>query len=276
MMIVCSVIAICINGCDKTTGPTGPSLGNGLSSNRTTFSLRLFQEDTCSISGGTGRYVVSGKPDSTIVIYFFYDSKLTVVGFGAGFTSITISDDSNHTVTIPINIVAPAGKISFDATEGSFSVNGSPEALKTRSGEGCGAVHLQGNEKIQQISIIGYKFYSYFDAGKVFVELNDTAGVTRRTYTIGQNATAGYLLYGKAFSEPLSDTLTSGSVVISSITNETIKGTFSGSGKNVNTGQLISITNGSFDCPLFGVSVYFTTESVSPKNFFSNLNKLKK
>ncbi len=276
MIIVCSVIVLYINGCDKTTGPTGPSLSNGLSSNRTTFSLRLLQEDTCSISGGTGRYVVSSKPDSTVVEYDFFLSKLRVRAMSAGYTSITISDDSNHSVIIPINVVVPPGKISFESTEGSFSANGSID-VEILAGEGCGALGYKLNNKLQFALILGYKFYSANDAGIVLISLNDTAGVTARHYTIGKNLTVEYIPHGMNTSTVTSyDSLTSGSISISLLTDENIKGTFSGNGKNTTTGQAISITNGSFDCPLFAEEIYITTNSIPSKNPLTRLYQFRK
>ncbi|MDE3057401.1 MAG: hypothetical protein KGJ59_05545 [Bacteroidota bacterium] len=268
--IALTFILLFTDGCNK-SNPTGPLLSNGLTSSRATFSLRLFQQDTCSISGGTRRYAVSSKPDSTVALYGFYGSQLFVFGIASGSTAITIVDDSSHWLTIPISVVVPPGKISFDATDGNFSASGKLDVnFLFRGGEGCGALgnHFYNN-MLQQVMILGYKFYSATDAGVIGLTLSDTVAITTRTYTIGKNASIVYVLHGNPHSSTMPyDTLSSGSLTLTSLTNENIKGTFSGSGKNSITGQTVSITNGTFDCPLFAWPVYVTAKTAMLKNLF--------
>lgn len=253
----------------------------GLTATPDYLSLLISEQKTSTISGGTTPYSILTFPDPAVASASISGSVLTVTGIGGGNTHVVVKDNSAPYKTAWINIrvrqiFTTAGSLSFSSTVGNFSANGifdnASDSMPTNT-QGAGGFYAHNLGPYATLQIVGYVKNSSTNWDVAIVAFLDSINIVTATYPfltdVGPIQRAEFL-YVKGWNP--SDTtgddpfnngcymLATGSASLSSFTETSAQGTFSGTGTwyvlNIpDPTKPITLTNGTFAVPVISGSI---------------------
>lgn len=114
LLLVPIIVFLFMTGCSDDT--TAPPAGFAVSS--ATASVAPGGNVVITISGGTTPYSVASGSDVTVATSVLAGANLTVTGVVGGFTTVTVQDAANASITIPITVTGPITSDLFPIVAG--------------------------------------------------------------------------------------------------------------------------------------------------------------
>jgi hypothetical protein len=223
------------------------------------------------IQGGIAPYSIVQNTNSMVAEGMISGSYLYINMYTPGSAVITVQDSRSPANSASISVTVTKkpvfttpGIVSFSSSLGEFSVNGiyvEPAPPAPPTDEGAGGWLHGSPEYMKEVEFYAYKkkengiydvFYVLFD--KLHFSAG-TLGISTRRHipdtvyvTFIQNSNLNTGTFDR-------QVLTTGTVVLSAFSEQSVSGTFSGSGPLIQNqlpvpGQYFSIQNGSFTVPL--------------------------
>ena len=264
-LVVCLVLVGCVGvlftGCkndDEPTSPDGTTPGGGLTSSIPT-SILIFAvaEVSAKITGGTPPYSVQSNTNPQVATASISNDTVTIMAVNPGTTIIVIEDSSSspgdaatsNTVTFTVEVWGGSGSMSFNSDQGNFSVSGVLPNLPP--GQGAGGVRVVPGDR-EQLLLFGAALNSATDWSITILCFfsQQSATLDTGTYLFLFPAVFSWFPHLNPNDSTTSENvflLSDGSANLSSLSESHAQGTFSGSGYNIQTGDLISVSNGQFD-----------------------------
>lgn len=256
------ILGLVMYSCD--TDDTNPEGEGGLTPSSTSATIGAGQSGTITISGAdVDDNLTAASDNDTIATAQITGTTLTIYGQSAGSTTITVSESgTQNTASILVTVTASsqiAGQFSFDYSDaliGSFTADGK---FDVEAGNSSAAAYWALSEFDGAYVIVAYAQGS--EAGKWDVVSISIDTLQAKSFSFGMQG-EGSLFFRTDV--PTADMqadqmvgyfMTSGSVIVTSIDNNTLTGTFTAEGdwfdgSTFDTSNHIVISSGTFSVPL--------------------------